>query len=69
MGDPIPFDDFEVQGVIRRRYSIPVADERAEYWTVIGYIKGERACGIGRFASRVEAEEFRRGLHRHGRRQ
>jgi len=65
--DAIPFDDFEVQGVIRRRRSIPVNDTDAEYWTIIGYISGKQICGIGRFASRAEAEEFCKGLYRHRR--
>jgi hypothetical protein len=67
LSDPIPFDDFKVQGVIRRRRSIPVDDANAEYWTIIGYISGEQICGIGRFASRAEAEEQCRGFYRHGR--
>jgi hypothetical protein len=67
LSDAIPFDDFEVQGVIRRRCSIPVDDNDAEYWTIIGYISGKQICGIGRFASRAEAEEFCKGLYRHGR--
>jgi hypothetical protein len=65
--DAIPFDDFEVQGVIRRRTSIPVDDTDAEYWTIIGYISGKQICGIGRFASRAEADEVCNGLYRHGR--
>ena len=65
--DAIPFDNFEVQGVIRRRWSIPVDDTDAEYWTIIGYISGKQICGIGRFASRAEAEEVCKGLYRHRR--
>jgi hypothetical protein len=65
--DAIPFDNFEVQGVIRRRWSIPVDDTAAEYWTIIGYISGKQICGIGRFASRAEAERFSEGLYRHKR--
>jgi hypothetical protein len=65
--DAIPFDNFEVQGVIRRRWSIPVDDTDAEYWTIIGYISGKQICGIGRFASRAEAERFSQGLYRHKR--
>lgn len=67
LSDAIPFDAFEVQGVIRRRRSIPVNDTDAEYWTIIGCISGEQICGIGRFASRAEAEDFCKGLYRHGR--
>lgn len=67
LGDAIPFDNFEVQGVIRRRWSIPVDDTDAEYWTIIGYISGKQSCGIGRFASRAEAEEVCKGLCRHRR--
>jgi hypothetical protein len=65
--DAIPFDNFEVQGVIRRRRTIPVDDTDAEYWTIIGYISGKQVCSIGRFASRAEAEEVCKGLHRHRR--
>ena len=65
--DAIPFDNFEVQGVIRRRRSIPVDDADAEYWTIIGYISGKQICGIGRFASRAEAEDVCKGLYRHRR--
>ena len=65
--DAIPFDNFEVQGVIRHRRSIPVDDSDAEYWTIIGYISGKQICGIGRFASRAEAEKVGEGLHRHRR--
>lgn len=65
--DAIPFDNFEVQGVIRRRGSMPVDDADAEYWTIIGYISGNQICGIGRFASRAEAEELCGRLSRHGR--
>ena len=65
--DAIPFDDFEVQGVIRRRWSIPVDDTDAEYWTIIGYISGKQICGIGRFATRAEAEDVCKGLFRHRR--
>jgi hypothetical protein len=65
--DAIPFDDFKVQGVIRRRWTIPVDDKDAEYWTIIGYIAGKQMCGIGRFASRAGAEELCGRLHRHGR--
>ena len=65
--DAIPFDDFKVQGVIRRRFNIPVDDANAEYWTVIGYMSGKQICGIGRFKSRTEAEEFCGGLVRHPR--
>ncbi len=57
-----PFDDYGVHGVIRRGRSIPVPDEQAEYWTVIGYLSGQAVCGIGRFATRHEADEFCRGL-------
>ena len=57
----------EVQGVIRRRGFIPVDDADAEYWTIIGYMSGEQICGIGRFASRAEAEEVCKGLYRHRR--
>ena len=64
--DAIPFDNFEVQGVIRRRWTIPVEDTEAEYWTIIGYISGKQICGIGRFASRAEAEELCGRLFRHG---
>ena len=66
-GDAIPFDDFEVQGVIRRRLSVPVDDTDAEYWIIIGYISGTQICGIGRFVSRAEAEKVCMGLHRHRR--
>jgi len=65
--DAIPFDNFEVRGVIRRRWSIPVDDADAEYWTIIGYISGKQIGGIGRFASRAEAEELCGRLFRHGR--
>jgi len=65
--DAIPFDHFEVEGVIRRRCTIPVEDTEADYWTVIGYISGEQIFAIGRFASRAEAEEFCGQLVRHGR--
>ena len=35
--------------MIRRNCrSIPVDDAQAEYWTIIGYIAGQKACGIGR---------------------
>jgi len=63
----IPFDNFEIQGVICRRWSIPVDDTDAEYWTIIGYISGKQICGIGRFASRAEAEHVSKGLYRHRR--
>jgi hypothetical protein len=58
----IPFENFRVQGVIRRSHAIPVLDEQAEYWTVIGYIAGQEVCGIGRFVTRPEAEDFASSL-------
>jgi len=67
LSDPMRFDDFKVQGVIRRPWIIPVEDAEAESWTIIGCVSGEQICGIGRFASRAEAEEECRGLYRHGR--
>jgi len=65
--DAIPFNHFEVQGVIRRRWTIPVDDTEAEYWTIMGYISGKQICGIGRFATRAEAEELSATLFRHSR--
>lgn len=58
----IPFEDFQVQGVIRRGHIIPVPDDQAEYWTIIGTIGGEQVCGIGCFDSREDAENEARGF-------
>jgi hypothetical protein len=60
---PIPFDAYEVHGIIEydesgTKWCEQVADHQATFWSLFGHIPGQGVLCIGDFETRDHAEEI-----------